>query len=365
MSKSLLFLPDISGFTEFVQTTEVAHSQHVIAELLEILVEANTQDLELAEVEGDALFFYKEEEILSMEKLLAQVETMFTAFYSHLKMLEANRICPCKACSTAPNLQLKIIAHSGEIQFITVQGKRKPFGTEVIQVHRLMKNSVKSDNYVLLSEDLVEEMNLPKDYKSMLFDFTGGHNEYDGKRINYFYSLIHNESLKLKPFFQAKLVELNKPPSFKIEASFPLSALKLYEYITNYKYRHHWLIGADEFIFDENEVTRNGTEHVCVINGKHFNFITVSKKVEPDQLVYGEHTTEAPVVGETYQFYILSPLTANTTTLVMEVYLKAKSPIKKLMTFLFFKNLFRGNAQKSIDALGDFVRKNEAQDQSN
>ena len=119
MSKSLLFIPDISGFTEFVQTTEVNHSQHVIAELLEVLVEANTQDLLLAEVEGDALFFYKEE-LVSSEKLLAQVETMYTAFYSHLKLLEKNRICPCNACSSAPKLQLKIIAHSGNLQHIEV-----------------------------------------------------------------------------------------------------------------------------------------------------------------------------------------------------------------------------------------------------
>ena len=158
MKKSLLFLPDISGFTKFVQTTEVAHSQHVISELLEVLINANTQDLQLAEVEGDALFFYKEEEVPSLEKLLAQIETMFTAFYSHLKLLEKNRVCPCNACSTAPNLQLKVIAHSGELQFINVQNKRKPFGTQVIEVHRLMKNSVDSDNYVLLSKKLSDHI---------------------------------------------------------------------------------------------------------------------------------------------------------------------------------------------------------------
>ena len=60
MDQSLLFLPDISGFTKFVQTTEVEHSQHVIAELLEILIGSNQIGLELAEIEGDALFFYKE-----------------------------------------------------------------------------------------------------------------------------------------------------------------------------------------------------------------------------------------------------------------------------------------------------------------
>lgn len=59
MIKSLLFIPDISGFTQFVKTTEIEHSQHVIAELLEVLIDANSLNLELAEIEGDALFFIK------------------------------------------------------------------------------------------------------------------------------------------------------------------------------------------------------------------------------------------------------------------------------------------------------------------
>ncbi len=36
MKKALYFMADISGFTNFVNTTEVEHSIHIIAELLEI-----------------------------------------------------------------------------------------------------------------------------------------------------------------------------------------------------------------------------------------------------------------------------------------------------------------------------------------
>ena len=360
MNKSLLFLPDISGFTEFVQTTEVAHSQHVIAELLEILLEANTQDLQLAEIEGDALFFYKEEEIPSLEKLLAQMETMFTAFYSHLKLLEKNRVCPCNACSSAPNLQLKIIAHSGELQFITVQDKRKPFGTEVIEAHRLMKNSVASDNYVLLSKALADEIMLPANYQSMLFDFKEGENEYDGKKVKYLSSIIHNQKLKIKPFAHAKKIHFDKPPSLSFERTFPTSAPKLLEYITNYSIRHQWVEGVDKFEYNENEITRIGTEHVCVINGKHLNFVTVTKKGNPGELVYGELTTSPQPVDELYQFYIINPMTSNSCKLELEVYFVAKSPIKKLLIFLVVKNVLRKNIKKTLDALHRFVEKEEA-----
>jgi hypothetical protein len=38
----LFFVPDLGGFTKFIAETEIQHSQHIIKELLEILVDANT-----------------------------------------------------------------------------------------------------------------------------------------------------------------------------------------------------------------------------------------------------------------------------------------------------------------------------------
>jgi len=359
MNKSLLFIPDISGYTEFVQNTEVEHSQHVITELLEILIDANTQQLQLAEVEGDALFFYKEGEVPSREKLLAQVETMFTAFYSHLKLLEKNRICPCNACATAPNLKLKIIAHSSTLQFINIQNKRKPFGPEVIEVHRLLKNSIESDNYVLISQDLADIVELPKDYGSKLFNFNSGANTYDGKELKYLYTHIDDKKLKLKPFTKVKKITFSTPPSISIEKEFPVAAKELLEYISNYTYRHHWVTGVNSFEFNKNEVTKIGTEHVCVINGKHLNFITVTKQGKPGQLIYGEMTTDPLPVDEFYQFYVISPLAANTCKLEIEVYLKATSPLKKLFIFLVAKKSFKKNFIKALNNLYDFIVKNK------
>ncbi|MBA6157345.1 DUF2652 domain-containing protein [Tenacibaculum sp. S7007] len=355
MNLSLLFLPDISGFTKFIQTTEAEHSQHVIAELLEVLINANTEGLHLAEIEGDALFFYKEKEIPSLEKLLAQVEQMFTAFYSHLKLLENNRVCPCNACSTAHNLQLKIIAHCGDIQFINVQNSRKPFGKEVIEVHRLMKNSVNSDNYVLFSSELSDIIHLSNTYKTKLYHFKSGSNTYDGKELSYLYSIIDKKELKLKPYQQAKKIEFKKTSAFIIEKEFPVAANELLEFITNFKYRKYWIADVDDFEFNINEVNRIGTEHICVIKDKHLNFITVTKKGKPGQLVYGEMTTSPPPVDALYQFHIISPLTSSSCKLETEVYFEAKSPIKKLLTFLFLKKVLKKNTTHAIINLFNFV----------
>lgn len=351
MSKSLLFIPDISGFTNFIQTTEAEHSQHVIAELLEILIAANTQQLKLAEVEGDALFFYKENEILSQEKLLAQVETMYTAFYSHLEQLKKNRICPCMACSSASKLELKIIIHAGDLQFIEVQKNRKPFGEAVIQAHRLLKNSIKSDNYTLISKDLVTELKMPSNYRSSLFAFQEGEDGYDGKTIGYEFSIIKVEQLKLKPFQESQLITLGRKPNLLFQRTFPVSAGRLLEFITNYKYRHQWAKGTDEILYNEKEVTRIGSKHMCVIGSQHLDFKVVTKKNSKGDIVYGEVTSSPKPIDTVYQFFDIEPVNDQSSKLSVEVYLEAKSIIKKLLIFLVIESAFKKNMTESLGAL--------------
>ncbi len=356
MSQSLLFIPDISGFTKFVQSTEAEHSQHVIAELLELLINANTQELQLAEIEGDALFFFKENEIPSQEKLLAQIETMYTAFYSHLELLKHNRICPCNACASAPELQLKIIAHSGELQFLQVQNNRKPFGQSVIEAHRLLKNSVESDNYVLLSKSLSQQIVIPDDYNSKLFQFRTGSDFYDEQDVAYLYSEIETDNLKLQPVDTVETVEFDSPPGLVLEYDFDTSGPKLLEYLSNYKYRQGWAEGVDRIEFNSNEVTRIGTEHMCVINKTKIDFTTVTKAAKPGQIVYGELTTTPPIVDEFYQFYIIDPISEDKCHLTIEMYWTASNALKRWLINIFGKKKFKSGTDGGMQGLKEFIR---------
>lgn len=355
MAKSLLFLPDISGYTKFIQTTEVEHSQHVISELLEILISANMEDLKLAEIEGDALFFYKEGEIPSQERLLAQIESMFTAFHGHLELLRKNRICPCNACATAPNLELKIIAHAGELQHIEVQGARKPFGPQVIEAHRLLKNSVDSSNYVLISRALALEIQLSQYYSSKIFRFRKSSDTYDEQEVEYLYSLVDNDQLQLPEVPGVKMVQFNRPPNLTASKVFYENAAIVMEYFTNYSIRGEWAQGVDRFEYKKNEVTRLGTEHCCVVNGKNLNFVAVTKSVESNQSVYGELTTDPKPFDQLYQFFIVTPISKDSCQLDLELYWEAKSPLKKLIVFLVAKRLFKKSLNNALENLYDYV----------
>ena len=355
MAKSLLFIPDISGFTNFVQTTEAEHSQHVIAELLEVLIGANTQHLKLAEVEGDALFFYKENSIPSREKLLEQIESMYTAFYSHLKMMETNRICPCNACASASNLQLKIILHCGELQFLTVQGNKKPFGQAVIQAHRLLKNSIASKNYVLISNTLAKEVSLSINHERHLYHFYEGTDTYDHNTISYLYAEIDPRQLKLNKFSTAAIFKTDLPPNYVKKWHFNVSPYEVYEMITNYRYRHEWVKGVDEFKFNEHEVSRLGTEHTCVINSRHLDFVTIIKEASVHQLVYGELTYSLPPVEKLYQFYIIDPINENECQLTVEIFWELKTPWQKLLMAIGGKRQLICGITESVERLNTLL----------
>jgi len=74
---------------------------------------------------------------------------MFESFQKQLKIIERDSVCQCGACKTASNLTLKFIAHHGMVQEIKVLQFTKCSGLDMVVAHRLMKNRIASDEYIL------------------------------------------------------------------------------------------------------------------------------------------------------------------------------------------------------------------------
>src|SRR5690349_19206219 len=150
----LLFIPDISGFTKFVNETEIEHSRIIIEELLEHIINSNKIGLHISEVEGDAILFYRFGETPSLDELSNQVEKMFCNFQKQIKNYESARMCTCAACMSAVNLSLKIITHYGEFSSYTVKDFKKLIGKDVIVAHQLLKNDIDLHEYWLATDNL-------------------------------------------------------------------------------------------------------------------------------------------------------------------------------------------------------------------
>ncbi len=166
----LLMLVDISGYTKFMVSheKELRHSQTIIGELLESLMHQVDVPLRISLIEGDALFLYaiksgdtevwRRRSANLVERLLA----LFTVFRRRLLEIGAYSVCKCDACVEVGDLRLKIIAHSGEALLTRVGDFPTLSGVDVITVHRLAKNSVPEDEYVLMTEAAYHDLQLPE-----------------------------------------------------------------------------------------------------------------------------------------------------------------------------------------------------------
>lgn len=346
--KALFFIPDISGFSEFVHNTDIIHSRHIMSELLEDLLENNILKLELAEIEGDALFLYKTKNIPTLDLIFKQVRVMFIALQKQLKRYQYERICHCGACSSTENLSLKFIVHYGDVEFIKVKKSVKPFGSDVIKAHRLLKNQIPIDEYVLFTQSVFSFENNSQDSFDFLKSAIAGKETYDFGEIDYFY-LPLGELKKDVPYVPPIPVDIPQHKLVYEEELIETDCLSLYEVISNFKYRKLWNKHIKQLDYDESRLNRVGTQHQCIVGrGKKLMPVTIKKQVEPKQLVYGERIKEIPFVKNLHIYFVLEEAGQKKTRLIAEVYADFTifGQIFKFAVTTVFKKTIRENLKE-------------------
>lgn len=158
--RAFLLIADIGGYTRFmtVHRINLAHAQHVVAQLLEAVIDG-AGDLRLAKLEGDAAFFYaecaKDEDVARYAKRVSDIRR---AFLERQAEMTIDRLCTCEGCVQSDQLKLKFVAHEGEVAFQKVKRHTELAGVDVIYVHRLLKNDVPVSEYVLMSDAVHERV---------------------------------------------------------------------------------------------------------------------------------------------------------------------------------------------------------------
>lgn len=156
---AVLLVADISGFTKFMKmhTISLNHAKQIVVRLLKSIINAAKPPLKVAELEGDAVFFYapcsQSELKKTSERVKLQIIDLFNSFKKELFTIQNMEICECPACMTAGDLRLKQVVHTGETELETINKSSKLFGVDVIVVHRMLKNSVPADEYLMMSND--------------------------------------------------------------------------------------------------------------------------------------------------------------------------------------------------------------------
>jgi hypothetical protein len=290
LSPAFILIPDISGFTNFVSNTEIDHAGHIISELLEVLIDQNDLGLQVSEIEGDAVLFYRFGEIPSEDEILKQAQKMYLAFHNHLQLYEHNRICHCGACSSASSLGLKVVAHPGEAATMHVKGREKLLGEDVIIAHRLLKNDVPQNEYILNTQ--------PGENQTEQNNWQRASSHYPGLgEIEYAYQDLSPLRNELDPPQEASFFkESDRPITIDAQINAPIQ--QVYEWIHRADKRILWNEGIDRI--DEEELGRVGSKHVCVIKGKEFEIDYVAARSTADGgIELAERNQETPVFGDT------------------------------------------------------------------
>jgi len=345
-------MPDISGFTQFIHETEIRHSQHIISELLEIMIDSNDLNMELAEIEGDALFYYIHNRIPDLDSIIAQVKKMYLQFHHHLQLYEHKRICQCGACSSASKLQLKFVTHAGYFSLINIKGQIKPFGPSVISIHRLLKNDIPSSEYVLFTDDLIkatEKNGLDRSWKSL-------QTSYDNlDPVKYYYQEISamKDELPKLPEIVVDKMDLNY--RIRLKETINREVLDVYELITNFNLRMLWNKSANKIEYDETEINQVNSKHTCVIDNKDINFSTITQPMEEGKWVYGEQTSDVPFMSRVNTYFILAP-EGNKTSLLIDIYFNPSNFVGKIF-FQIFKKKFRATYSEAMYSIKEVAEK--------
>ena len=153
-------IADISGYTGYLADVELDHAQDILADLIGAVVTALRPNFRLAKLEGDAAFTYAPIEHIDGSMLLDTIERCYLGFRRRRRDVRQATSCECDACMRIPDLDLKFVVHHGAAIVQKVAGRQELLGSDVIVVHRLLKNEVVErlgvSAYAILSQACID-----------------------------------------------------------------------------------------------------------------------------------------------------------------------------------------------------------------
>lgn len=347
-SKGLIFIPDISGFSRFVNEMEIEHSRLIISELLEILIDANCTGLAVSEIEGDAILFYKFGERPPLEEVYDQVKKMFEAFHKNLMAYENRRYCQCEACLSAIGLTLKVITHYGEFTGYQVKDFNKLIGKDIIVAHRLLKNEIDNHEYWLVTDNLTSDKSLPE--PARWIKWSDGTKKTDEGTISFSYVPLGQLKNQIPPDPPQKLDLTKKSKVITFEKIYETDIIPLLHAAADFSYRPRWMDGVKEVEIENHFLPRIGVRCKMISdNGEAFTYAN-HYSYQKERIEF----SEVDEGTETLWHYILEKLGDRETRLTLDLYIE-KTIFSKLLFNFGKKNVLKPKITKSLHNLDGFV----------
>ena len=351
---ALIFIPDISGFTKFVNETGLQVSRNLIADLLEIIIEGNILDMTMTEILGDAVLFYRLGEPPTVQEVVNQCKQIFLDFQNYLKIVERDTGSELGASLSDSNLTLKFVVHYGLLSITNIRDHIKLMGKDMIIAHRLLKNNIVGDEYVLLSEDYLKTQ--PEESIKPNFSWTrlsSGFTNYEHLGdIYYRYAYLtplrllvtNNRSMGNKHSFTNVI-------SVHIAIQAPLRfVLRI---ISNFRLKPAWVAGMSKVHFDVAKANRMGLSYKCDLNRGQIDIQNIQTFIGEEHIEYVEKVANFRIFPNSMLFYYLTVVDALNTNLEIKFHY---SRIPTCSNFFYFfmrrrMRIFLGKSARRLQAL--------------
>jgi hypothetical protein len=347
-SRGLLFIPDISGFTKFVNETDIEHSRLIIQELLELLINSNEMGLEVSEVEGDAILFYKFGDPPALESVFQQVEKMFCEFHQHLNVYDRLKFCQCKACLAAINLTLKVITHYGEFSTYSIKNFQKLIGKDVIVAHQLLKNDIPQHEYWLVTNNLTNDPTTPN--LASWMEWKASSKNSEGNLIPFHYTQLSSLKSKVHPASDPALDLSAKKKLFSINREYKTDLITLFHAAGDFQYRSQWQEGVKSVEEISHILPRVGTKCRLILNNGESIVYSNSYSYRPDRVEFSETYEGSDFV----RHFILQKIDDNLTSLTLDYYIN-KNVFSFLKYALSNKNKTKAEMMRSLEKLEEVI----------
>jgi hypothetical protein len=283
-TNATILIPDISGFTEFMTSTELTHSSHAINYLIDAIVNAVGDEYELSEVEGDAVLLIRKGPAPSKKEVQDICLKIFNAFHYQRKWMQQHTICPCGACQAIINLTLKFVVHHGPVAEIKVGRFVKPSGPEMIVAHRLLKNSIANNEYLLLTEKFLQQIG---DEPEAEMVWTRSSEEYPSiGKVDYRFALL-NEARKKVPEPPQPQTDYRTDNTSYLEMQIASNYMDVYMTVTGIPTRPDWLPHLKK-VEQEGTNVYIGSVHRCTFDSFHATLSPMRMTVSDEGIMYAE-----------------------------------------------------------------------------
>jgi hypothetical protein len=348
-NSGLLFIPDISGFTKFVNETEIEHSRYIIQELLETLINANDLGLEISEIEGDAILFYKFGEIPDLAILYKQVEKMFCEFHKYLIAYDRSRFCQCKACKSSIGLTLKVISHYGEFTGYNVKNFNKLIGKDIIVAHQLLKNDIQLHEYWLVTRGLTQDQ--PPAGLAQWMEWISSAKQTEQGDIPFHYTQLTQLKNQLPADAPLSLGLSKKVKILSLSDTFETDLITLFHASGDFSYRSRWQVGVQNVEELDHFLPRVGMRSKFSLTNGQTVMYASSYSYSPEKIEFSE--TDEAKKKSTY--FILEKVDSGRTKLTIEYYIK-KSILEPALFNWTKKKKLTSDTRRSLDNLHQLLK---------